>query len=89
MATVIRLKIANGHRPQVDAIVEANPGMSPDEAAQQWVAQRYGDWITANITHAFSFRDVTVSQFLVLFSSAEHARAFQRAVGGQEVADAS
>ncbi len=87
MATTIRVKIANGHRPQVNAIVEANPGTTPDEAAQQWVARRYGDWITTNITEAFSFRNVGVAQFDVMFSSAEHAREFQAAIGGQEVAD--
>ena len=87
MTTIIRVKIANGHKPQVDAIVEANPGTTPDQAAQQWVARRYGDWITANITEAFSFKAVSVAQFDVMFSSAEHARDFQRQIGGQEVAD--
>ncbi|KQO67248.1 hypothetical protein [Methylobacterium sp. Leaf89] len=87
MATIIRVKIANGHKPQVDAIVEANPGTTPDQAAQQWVAQRYGDWITANLTEAFSFRNVGVAQFDVMFSSPDHARAFREAIGGQEVAD--
>lgn len=89
MATTIRVKIANGHRPQVNAIVEASPGTTPDEAAQQWVAARYGEWITANITEAFSFRNVGVAQFDVMFSSAEHAEEFQSLIGGQEVADAS
>lgn len=87
MATIIRVKIANGHRPQVDAIVDANPGITPDQAAQQWVAKRYGDWITANITEAFSFRSVGIAQFDVMFSAEEHAREFQSLIGGQEVAD--
>ncbi|MCK2054756.1 hypothetical protein [Methylobacterium sp. 37f] len=89
MATIIRVKIANGHKPQVDAIVEANPGTTPDQAAQQWVARRYGDWITANITEAFSFKSVSVAQFDVMFSSREHAGVFQAAIGGQEVTDAA
>lgn len=87
MATIIRVNIANGHRPQVDAIVDANPGITPDEAAQQWVARRYGDWITRNITEAFSFRDVTVSQFDIMFSAETDARQFQSQLGGQEVQD--
>jgi hypothetical protein len=87
MATIIRVKIANGYRSQVDAIVEANPGTTPDQASQQWVARRYGDWINANITEAFSFRAVSVAQFDVIFSSLDHARDFQRQIGGQEVAD--
>ncbi|CAO4182123.1 hypothetical protein EEDFHM_04067 [Methylorubrum populi] len=87
MATIIRVKIANGHRPQVDAIVDANPGITPDQAAQQWVAKRYGDWISTNITEAFSFRAVSIAQFDVMFSAEEHARAFQAAIGGQEVQD--
>ena len=87
MATVIRVKIANGHRPQVDAIIEANPGTTPDQAAQHWVARRYGDWITANLTEAFSFRSVNAQQFDVMFSSREHAKEFQAALGGQEVQD--
>ncbi len=87
MATIIRVKIAKGHKPQVDAIVDANPGITPDQAAQQWVAKRYGDWITANITEAFSFRNVGVVQFEVMFSSEEHARQFQSLIGGQEVQD--
>jgi hypothetical protein len=87
MATIIRVKIANGHRPQVDAIVDANPGITPDQAAQQWVAKRYGDWISANITEAFSFRSVSIARFDVMFSAEEHAREFQAAIGGQEVQD--
>ena len=87
MATIIRVNIANGHRPQVDAIVDASPGITPDQAAQQWVVKRYGDWITGNLTEAFSFRNVSVSQFEVMFSSAEHARQFQSLIGGQEVQD--
>lgn len=87
MATIIRVKIANGHRPQVDAIVDANPGITPDQAAQQWVARRYGDWITANLTEAFSFRDVSIAQFDVMFSSPEHAWQFRSLIGGQEVQD--
>ncbi|WP_426313497.1 hypothetical protein ACN9MF_17910 [Methylobacterium fujisawaense] len=87
MATIIRMRIANGHRPQVDTIVDANPGITPDQAAQQWVAKRFGDWITANVTDAFSFRNVGVTQFDVMFSSDEHARQFQSLIGGQEVQD--
>ncbi|MCG5249615.1 hypothetical protein [Methylorubrum extorquens] len=87
MATIIRVKIANGHRPQVDAIVDANPGITPDQAAQQWVARRYGDWITANLTEAFSFCAVSIAQFDVVFSSPEHAWQFQSLIGGQEVQD--
>lgn len=87
MSTIIRINIANGHRPQVDALVEANPGTTRDEAAQQWVARRYGDWITRNVTEAFTFERVSVVQFDVVFACAEDARQFQAALGGQEVAD--
>jgi hypothetical protein len=83
----IRVRIANGHKPQMDAIIEGNPGMSPQTAAQQWVARRYGDWITGNISPAFSFRNVCPQCFDVMFSSREHAEAFRTALGGQEVAD--
>lgn len=89
MATIIRINIANGYRPQVDAFVETHPGLTQAEAVQRWVALRYGDWITRNITEDFQFAGVSAARFDVVFEDAEHAEAFRAAIGGQEVADAA
>ena len=56
--TLIRVRIANGHKPQLDSIIEGNPGMTPATAAQQWVSQRYGSWITSNLGTAFTLTNV-------------------------------
>ena len=83
----IRVRIANGHKPQLDNIIESNPGMSAAAAAQQWVAQRYGSWITGNLGSSFAFLNVCPASFDVRFDLRSDAQAFQRAIGGQEVAD--
>lgn len=87
MATIIRVNIANGYRPQVDAYVEAHPGGTLAEAVQRWVDQRYGDWIARNITEDYGFERVSPAQFDVRFEQRDHAEVFQAAIGGQEVAD--
>lgn len=89
MAT-IRLKIANGYRPQVDAYVEGHPGIAREDAVRGWVDERYGGWIASNITGAtgrFTFAQVNDQQFDVAFEDADHANQFQSALGGQVVAD--
>lgn len=87
MATIIRVNIANGYRPQVDAYVEAHPGLAADQAVQRWVEERYGSWISSNLTEGFAIHDVTPAQFLVAFVEPGHAYQFQSLIGGQEVAD--
>ncbi|MGN7124359.1 hypothetical protein [Methylorubrum thiocyanatum] len=85
MPTTIRLNIANGYRPQVDAYVEAHPALSRDEAARRWVEERYGAWITANITECFELSGVSMQQFDVTFPEEADAVAFKAAIGGREV----
>ncbi|MCJ2030724.1 hypothetical protein MKK50_15215 [Methylobacterium sp. J-043] len=87
MATTIRVQIANGYRPQVDAYFEAHPGLTRDDATRAWVTERYGAWITGNITETFELVRVTAQDFDVIFQDVEHARAFQAAIGGAEVSD--
>jgi hypothetical protein len=71
----ICVTIAKGHKPQVHSITKSNPGMIPATASQQWVAQRYENWITGNITGAFSFKNVCQASFdVVLASCAERLR---------------
>ncbi|MFJ7438080.1 hypothetical protein ACIQW5_10525 [Methylorubrum thiocyanatum] len=88
MATTIRVQIANGYRPQVDAYCETHPGLTRDEATRVWVTERYGAWITTNVTEAFELERVSAQDFDVKFGGIEHARAFQAAIGGSEVTDA-
>lgn len=85
MPTTIRVNIANGYRPQVDAFVEAHPGMIRDEAVRLWVEERYGAWITNNITAAFELTSVSAQQFDVTFSEKADALTFKGAIGGREV----
>lgn len=86
MPTTIRVNIAQGYRPQVDAYVEARPGVPADQALRQWVEHRYGDWIARNLTEDYSVHRVSLMGFDVVFEEAEHARVFREAIGGQEVA---
>lgn len=86
MATV-RVNIARGYHPQVNAYVEGHPGIARDEAIQRWVEERYGSWIASNIGEQFTFENVDAQQFDVAFEDDDHAKQFQAALGGQVVTD--
>ncbi len=85
MPTTIRVNIANGYRPQVDAFVEAHPALGRDDAVRLWVEERYGAWIKGNVTDAFEVSTVTAQYFDTAFDEAADALKYLGAIGGREV----
>ncbi|MFJ7438240.1 hypothetical protein ACIQW5_11340 [Methylorubrum thiocyanatum] len=90
MGTILRLKIANGHRPQIGSYSEAHPGISPFAAVRLWVVERYGGWIERELaTDQFEILLAPCGeQFDIRFTFEDHATRFLAEVGGQIVREA-
>lgn len=85
----IQYEIAGGHKRGPNGLndyVRANPGLTQNEAAAQWVDTKFGQWIKDNITETeFSITDITVNGFIVEFTYASDAHDFRRELGGREL----
>lgn len=78
--------IAHGYLPQVVSYIDLHPGLTRDAAVRGWVEERYGGFISTNITaEGFGFPSVGPVEFDVLFQNEAHAVAFLASIGGAVV----
>lgn len=65
--------------------IKANPGLREPIAAEQWIAGKFGTWISENIGNDFTITDANSNGFLVEFTYEDDADDFLRKLGGYQV----
>ncbi|CDZ31087.1 Hypothetical protein NGAL_HAMBI490_59600 [Neorhizobium galegae bv. officinalis] len=82
----IEYEVAGGHRRgDMENFIAANPALDTETAQRTWIEQRFGKWITDNITENFSIYETTPLGFRVDFPQNADALAFLRKLGGRSL----
>jgi len=82
----IQYEIAGGHKrgPKgLNEYIEANPAKTKSEASAEWIAAKFGAWITTNISEDFVIADEDSNGFTVDFTYEDDATAFREKLGGR------
>ncbi|TPW25853.1 hypothetical protein [Pararhizobium mangrovi] len=82
MSQTVAVRLAGGYLPQIASERVRNPGLSQQAVIQQWVTQRYGGWISDNLSSAYEIQNVDRDGFDIQFENPDEASQFVKLVGG-------